>query len=104
MMIEILAEAEQDLLDGIRFYERQEAGVGHHFLESLLADIRSLYQFAGVHARDHGYHRMIAKRFPFAIFYRVTGDNILVYAVLDCRRSPVWIQRQLTRRERRSEP
>jgi plasmid stabilization system protein ParE len=88
MKIEILAEAEQDLLDGIRFYERQRSGVGRHFLESLLADIRSLYEFAGVHARYRGYHRMFAKRFPFAVFYRVNDGRILVHAVLDCRRNP----------------
>ena len=97
MKIEILAEAEQDLLDGMRFYERQREGVGSYFRECLLADIKSLHRFAGVHAREHGYHRMVAKRFPFAVFYRVEGDRILVHAVLDCRRNPAWIRKRLAR-------
>ena len=104
MTIQILAGAEQDLLDGIRFYERRGADVARHFLESVLADIRSLNRFAGVHARHGGYYRMIAKRFPFAIFYRVKGDRILVHAVLDCRRDPAWIRRQLTRKSRHNQP
>jgi len=103
MKIEILAEAEQDLLDGIRFYERQRAGVGSHFLESLSADIQSLHRFAGVHVREFGYYRMVAKRFPFAVYYRVEGDRILVHAVLDCRRNPAWIQKRLTRKGHRDE-
>jgi plasmid stabilization system protein ParE len=103
MKLEILAEAEQDLLDGIRFYERQSPGVGRYFLESLSADIRSLNKFAGIHARERGYYRMFAKRFPFAVYYRVKDDRILVHAVLDCRRNPAWIRSQLSHRQSRSE-
>jgi len=104
MRIQILAEAEQDLLDGMRFYEDQRPGLGSYFRESLLADIRSLRRFAGVHAREHGYHVMFAKRFPYAIFYRLKDDRILVRAVLDCRRDPDWIRRQMTQRNRSDEP
>ena len=96
MRIEILAEAEQDLLDGFRFYERQSAGVGGYFCDSVLADIESLHRFAGVHAMEFGYYRMLARRFPFAIYYRIDGERICVYAVLDCRRSPAWIHDRLT--------
>jgi hypothetical protein len=97
MRIKILAEAEQDLLDGVRFYERQSAGVGNHFLESLLADIDSLRQLAGVHAREFGYHFMRAKRFPFGIYYRIDEETVCVHAVMDCRRNPAWIRKRLTR-------
>jgi plasmid stabilization system protein ParE len=96
MRIEILPEAEQDLLEGIRFYESQCAGVGGHFLECLLTDIQSLQQFAGVHGRDLGYHRMLAKRFPFAVYYRIENSAIRIYAVLDCRRNPAWIRKRLS--------
>lgn len=97
MKIEILPEAEQDILDGIRFYESQCLGVGKHFLECLQADIRALRRFAGIHARELGYHQMFAKRFPFAVYYRIEDNRIRVYAVLDCRRSPAWIRKRLTR-------
>lgn len=96
MKIEILSEAENDLLDGIRFYESQCLGVGRRFLECLQADIRSLCRFAGIHAREFGYHQMLAKRFPFAIYYRVEDNRIRVHAVLDCRRDPAWIRNRLT--------
>ena len=48
MRVEILAEAEADLLDGYRFYESQEVGVGAYFLDSLLADLESLRLYAGM--------------------------------------------------------
>jgi len=34
MRIEILDEAEKDLVDGYAFYERQSQGLGHYFLDS----------------------------------------------------------------------
>ena len=68
MRIEVLDSAQQDLLAGFAFYERQAYGLGSYFLDSLFSDIDSLRLFAGVHAVHFGrYHRLLSKRFPFAI-------------------------------------
>jgi hypothetical protein len=100
--LRILDLASADLMEGFRFYERQEEGVGSYFLETLLSDIESLRIFAGVHRRCFGYHRLLSKRFPFAIYYDVEGDLASVWRVLDCRRDPAWTRQQLkTRRTRR---
>jgi len=93
--IRILDAAAQDLIDGFRFYEMQEAGLGQYFLDSLFADVDSLLLYAGMHPACFGaYHRLLAKRFPFAIYYKVDGDVVLVYAVLDCRRNPAWARKR----------
>ena len=42
MKIEILDEAQEDLVEGCHFYERQLEGVGDYFLDSLFSDIDSL--------------------------------------------------------------
>jgi len=96
MKIRISEAAEQDHIDGHRFYERQSAGLGAYFVDSILADIESLQLYAGIHVLHFGYHRLPAKRFPFAIYYRVEGDLVRVYAILDCRRDPAWIRGRLT--------
>jgi hypothetical protein len=96
MTIEILQRAREDFLEGYRFYENQRQGLGRYFFDSVMSDIESLDLYAGIHEKQAGYHRMIAKRFPFAVFYRVEEDRIRVYAVLDCRRDPAWIRRRLT--------
>ena len=88
MKIQILDEAEQDLMEGYRFYERQSDGLGEYFLNALFADIDSLQIYAGIHAVHLGYHRMLSKRFPFAIYYSTKGSTARVRAVLDCRRDP----------------
>lgn len=94
--IEILDEAQDDLIDGFRFYDSQSVGLGHHFLGSLFADIDSLEGHVGIHPVHWGYHRFLAKRFPYAVYYRVTGNVICVSAVLDCRRNPSWIRERLS--------
>ncbi len=82
MKIEILDAAEKDLLDGYEFYERQSKGLGNYFLDSLFSDIESLYLYAGIHGLHFEYHRLLSKRFPFAIYYLIRNDIIQVYAVL----------------------
>jgi len=94
--LRILPEASEDLIDGQRFYEKRTAGVGNYFVDSLLSDIDSLVLYAGVHPKHDGkYHRALSRRFPFAIYYRIQGESVVVYAVLDCRRDPAWIRDRL---------
>lgn len=92
MKIEILDEAQQDLIEGFHFYESREPGVGSYFLDCLFSDIDSLLLFAGIHQIVYGYHRSLSKRFPFAIYYDVVDELIRVHAVLDCRRNPLWMR------------
>ena len=101
MTLRILSLAEADLLDSFRFYERQSSGVGWYFLESLNSDIESLRLYAGTHRRVLGYHRMLSKRFPFAIYYDLHKDEIRVWRVLDCRCDPRWLKRLLSRGRKR---
>jgi hypothetical protein len=96
LKIQILDQAEQDLIEGFHFYEEQQAGLGSYFLTNLYADIESLRLYAGIHARPYkGYHRLLSKRFPFAIFYKVEKNTALISAVVDCRRNPAWIRSKL---------
>jgi len=95
MRIEILDGAEKDLLEGFEFYESQAAGLGNTFLDSVLSDVESLHLYAGIHATHFGYHRLLAKRFPFAIYYKVQNSVVQVYAILDCRRNPTWMHERL---------
>ena len=95
MNIRILDEAEQDLVDGFRFYDLQGEELGDYFLDSLFADIDSLHLYAGVHSVHFGYHRLLSTRFPFAVYYKVEGEAVNVWAVLDCRQDPAKIAARL---------
>ena len=95
-MIRILQSAADDLIQGYTFYENQKVGLGEYFLDSLFADIDSLALYAGSHPiHFDSFYRMLARRFPFAVYYKITASDIIVYAVLDCRRNPAWIRKRL---------
>lgn len=86
-----------DLFDGHAFYEKQQAGLGAYFLDSLFADIDSLALYGGIHRQAHGAYRLLARTFPFAVYYDVLDDTAHVKAVLDCRSDPKWIRAKLRR-------
>ena len=95
----VLADAAEDLEAARAFYEAREAGLGDYCVTSLLADIESLALFHGIHREQSGCLRMLASRFPFGIYYLEDERETRVLAVLDLRRDPGWIQRQMTRRQ-----
>lgn len=39
--------------------------------------------------------RILSKRFPYAIYYRIENGVLIVYRILDCRRNPERIRRML---------
>jgi plasmid stabilization system protein ParE len=88
MNLRILASAFNDLADGRDFYERQGSGLGGYFLDSLFSDIDSLALYAGIHRKIFGFHRLLSKRFPHAVYYLSENERVIVYRVLDLRQDP----------------
>ena len=96
MKIRLLSSALDDLTCGRDFYEQQGGGLGGYFLDSLFSDIDSLILYAGIHRKVFGFHRLLSKRFPHAIYYRMETENeVVVYRVLDCRQNPQKIHASL---------
>jgi plasmid stabilization system protein ParE len=95
MKIQILPSAIEDLENGRDFYDQQGEGLGQYFLDSLFADIDSLILYRGVHSVHWGYHRMLSRRFPYAVYYRLIEDTVVVWRVLDCRQHPKKTRRAL---------
>jgi plasmid stabilization system protein ParE len=95
MKVQILPSATEDLQNGRDFYDKQGEGLGQYFLDSLFADIDSLTLYGGIHPVHWGYHRMLSKRFPYAVYYRVNWEIVVVWRVLDCRQNPRKTRRAL---------
>lgn len=96
MTVRVLQTARTDLHDGYWFYERQEPELGNYFLRRIYEDLEQLGRLAGIHRQiSHGLHKMTARRFPCAIYYRIKGNAVEVNAILDGRRAPEWIQKRL---------
>jgi hypothetical protein len=96
--VKVLEEAFEDLEAGRDFYEERAQGVGAYFAASLVGDIRSLRLYAGIHPVHFGYMRMLASRFPFAIYYEIVDGVARVAAILDMRRDPAAIRKRLAQK------
>ena len=96
MRVQILDTAQEDLVEGYWFYEKQQLGLGAYFCNSIYADLHALEENAGVHRIVYkNYHRALATRFPFALYYSVSEQTAFVRAIVDCRRDPEWIREHL---------
>ncbi len=98
MRIKILSSAVADLHAGRLFYEKQGEGLGEYFFDSLFSDIDSLVLYAGIHPKVNGYHRLLSKRFPYAVYYTREDDLAVVWRVLDLRRHPDTIRQAFDHR------
>jgi hypothetical protein len=88
MNVELRPEASDDLVSAAQFFNDKSEGWGDHFLNSIESDLIDLRQEGGIHALYFGLPCKFSKIFPFAIYYRVEGSKIMVYAVLSCRMKP----------------
>ncbi len=95
MKVRVLRPALEDLASGREFYNQLQKGVGDYFFDSLFSEIDSLVLYAGIHRVQFGYHRLLARRFPYAVYYRIMNGEAVVFQVLDCRRAPRWIRKSL---------
>ena len=95
-VIRILTSARHDLVRRYRSYESQATGAGRYFLDTLYSEIDSLALNAGMHPKIfETYHRLLPRNFPWAIYYRIQDDRVLIYAVLDNRADPARTQQRL---------
>ena len=97
MHVELRDEARDDLVDGAIFYGEQSADLDRYFLKCLRQDIEKLQSTGGIHEQYSGFHRSLSERFPYAIYYLVSGELVDVVAILDCRSDPGAIDSRLRR-------
>lgn len=97
MTVKIHPQVQADIMRGIKFYDSQSHGLGLYFQTMVAAAIDSLQFFPAIHAKVRGYHRMLVEKFPFAVYYKIFEDAVVVYSVLDTRQNPETINSQLDR-------
>jgi len=93
--VQALEEVAKDLIEGRDFYDQIEFGVGEYFTDSIVSNIQSLKVYGGTHAQHFGFYRLLGRPFPFAVYYDLFDEKVIVVAVLDMRKDPAWIREKL---------
>ena len=83
----IRPNAEADLREAWAWYESQRAGLGDELLVEIRAAIRLLEtdpERRPFYYRD--FRRLLARRFPYKLFYRVENGRVIVFRILHAKR------------------
>jgi toxin ParE1/3/4 len=76
-------EAELDVAIAASWYEAQRPGLGTKFIDEISRTVATLADNP-LRRREvmEGVRRVLARRFPYAIAYRVEGDEVIVMSIL----------------------
>ena len=86
----ILPEAEADLEYARNWYESQRDGLGAAFLLAMEEVLERIGRTPEMNAVVHqSVRRALTRRFPYAVFYRIEGDEeVVVVGVFHAGRDP----------------
>lgn len=86
--VRVRPEAELDIVLAARWYETQRKGLGVEFLAEIARLIASLEQDALLYPeRYNRLRRIFARRFPYAMSFRLQEETVVVLSVFHMRRS-----------------
>lgn len=82
-------EAQINIREAAIWYEQRETGLGHRFAAEIRQSLRSItktpLRFPLI---ENGVRRLLLHRFPYAVYFIVDGDSVVILAVLHQHREP----------------
>lgn len=97
MRLEILREAEEELVSAIEWYEAAEPGLGQHLKEEVRARLVWIQKNPELpRLRPKGYRRVNLSVFHYYIAYFIWQETVWVVAIAHGHRLPeYWIHRKV---------
>ena len=81
--------ASEELDAVVAWYESKRKGLGFEFLDSVENSLNRLLMFPELYTVCYAnFRRCIIKRFPYAIFYTLEEQEIVIHAVFAHKRNP----------------
>ena len=94
--IEAEPAVEVDVEAAFDWYEGEEPGLGFEFLEELRAAYHRILDHPfGYQDLRFGIRRVLTRRFPYAVYFSVEGETIVIVAVVSSARDPAEWQRRI---------
>ena len=94
--LEATAAVELDVEAAFDWYEGEEPGLGFEFLEQLRTSYKRIldHPLEYQHLRS-GIRRALTRRFPYAIYFSIEAEMIVILGVLHTARDPEEWQRRI---------
>ena len=103
--LHFLPEAEEDVVAGYGWYEKKAMGLGEEFLRMFYACVGEIPRNPLIYPEAHGkFRRCLLRRFPYAIYFMMDGNKIIVFGFFHCARDPRAIGTKLRDRDEPKNP
>lgn len=87
--VEVLAAAEEELLEAVTYYNEQSEGLGFELAAEVLRAIERIIRYPLAWAPlSERTRRCRTNRFPFGVLYQVRKDHILIVSIMHMKRQP----------------
>ena len=97
--LRFLPVVEKDVLAGYEWYERKSPGLGEDFLRTFYACASEIAHNPLLYPKVYKeFRRRLIKRFPYAIYFKIEENQVIVLGIFHCARDPRSVRRILRRR------
>jgi toxin ParE1/3/4 len=88
-VLRFLPEVEDDAFAGYAWYEEKEQGLGDEFLRTFYACANEVLRNPLISLKVHReFRRRLLRRFPYAVYFRIEDNEIVVFGLFHCARDP----------------
>ena len=103
--LRFLPQVEEDAHSGYAWYEGKARGLGEEFLRMFYACAGEIPRNPLVYPKSYRqFRRCLLRRFPYAIYFRIEENQIIVFGLFHCARDPRTIRAKLRDRYERESP
>ena len=93
-------EARKEINQSFDFYDKQNNKLGTEFLEEVYSTIQRIIEFPKAFPKySKNTRKCLTNRFPFAVIYQHTKDEIFIVAVAHLLRKPGFWKERLVSKE-----
>jgi len=98
--VRFLPDVEEDAIGGYAWYQTKSSGLGEEFLRIFYACANDIPRNPLLYREVYGeFRRCLLRRFPYAIYFMIKGDQIIVMGLFHCARDPRTIRMELQDRK-----
>lgn len=99
--LQFLPEVEEDVFNGYVWYETKSRGLGEDFLRMFYASANEIPWNPLLYPKVYkDFRRRLIRRFPYAIYFTIENDQIIVFGFFHCARNPQVAKTTLQNREK----
>ena len=98
--INFLPAVEEDAINGYAWYEGRAKGLGEEFLRVFYATATNISRNPFIYQKVYkDFRRVLLRRFPYALYFLVKEEEIIIYGLFHCARDPRFLETELKKRK-----